>query len=92
MLVVSSDLAVGRERVLVSAIDAENRSLVTDQPIELAFVAPGGSLSQEVPGRFIWAIPDVRGLWVAEVDFDQAGTWTFRMRTGDDRAIEGAPF
>ena len=92
VLVVSSDLAVGRERVLVSAIDAENRSLVTDQPIELAFVAPDGSPSEAVPGRFIWAIPDVRGLWVAEADFDQAGTWTFRMRTGDDRAIEGAPF
>ena len=92
VLVVSSDLAVGRERVLVSAIDAENRSLVTDQPIELAFVAPGGSPSEEVPGRFIWAIPDVRGLWVAEVDFDRPGTWTFRMQTGDDRVIEGAPF
>ena len=92
VLVVSSDLAVGRERVLVSAIDAENRSLVTDQPIELAFVAPDGSPSEEVPGRFIWAIPDVRGLWVAEVDFDRVGTWTFTVRTGDDRLIEGAPF
>lgn len=92
VLVVSSDLAVGRERVLVSAIDAENRSRVTDQPIELAFAAPGGSPSEEVPGRFIWAVPDVRGLWVAEVDFDRAGAWTFRIRTGDDRVIEGAPF
>ena len=92
VLVVSSDLAVGRERVLVSAIDAENRSLVTDQPIGLAFVAPDGSPSEEVPGRFIWAVPDVRGLWVAEVDLDRAGAWTFRIRTGDDRVIEGAPF
>ena len=92
VLVVSSDLAVGKERVLVSAIDGENRSLVTDQPIELAFVGPGGSPSVEAPGRFIWAVPDVRGLWVAQVDFDLAGTWTFRMRTADDRVIEGAPF
>lgn len=92
MLVVSSDLAVGTERVLVSAIDAENRSLVTDQPIELAFAGPGGSPPVEVPGRFIWAVPDVRGLWVAQVDFDLAGTWTFRMRTADDQVIEGAPF
>ena len=43
VLVVSSDLAVGKERVLVSAIDAKNRSLVTDQPVEVAFVAPDGS-------------------------------------------------
>lgn len=92
VLVVSSDLAVGKERVLVSAIDGENRSLVTDQSIELAFVGPGGSPSVEAPGRFIWAVPDVRGLWVAQVDFDLAGTWTFRMRTADDRVIEGAPF
>lgn len=92
VLVVSSDLAVGKERVLVSAIDAENRSLVTDQPVELDFVGPNGSPAGEVPGRFIWAIPDVRGMWVAEVDFDRPGTWTFRIRTGEDRVIEGAPF
>ena len=92
VLVVSSDLAVGKERVLVSAIDGENRSLVTNQPIELAFVGPGGSPPVEAPGRFIWAVPDVRGLWVAQVDFDLAGNWTFRMRTADDRVIEGAPF
>lgn len=92
VLVVSSDLAVGQERVLVSAIDAENRSIVTNQPVDVTFVAPGGSPSQEVPGRFIWAIPDVRGMWVAEVDLDLPGTWTFRIRTRDDRVIEGAPF
>lgn len=92
VLVVSSDLAVGKERVLVSAIDAENRSLVTDQAVDLAFAAPGGAMSEDVPGRFIWAIPDVRGLWVAEFDFDRPGTWTFRIQTGDDRVIEGAPF
>lgn len=92
VLVVSSDLAVGKERVLVSAIDGENRSLVTDHPIELAFAGPDGSPSVEAPGRFIWAVPDVRGLWVAQVDFDLAGNWTFRMRTADDRVIEGAPF
>ena len=92
VLVVSSDLAVGEERVLVSAIDAENRSLVTDQPVGLTFVAPDGSPSREVPGRFIWAVPDVRGLWIAESGFDLPGTWTFRIRTRDDRVIEGAPF
>jgi hypothetical protein len=92
VLVVSSDLAVGEERVLVSAIDAENRSLVTDQPVGLTFVAPDGSPSREVPGRFIWAVPDVRGLWVADFGFDRPGTWNFRIRTRDDRVTEGTPF
>ena len=40
VLVVSTDLAVGRERVLVSALDRDNRSLVTDRPVRLAFFAP----------------------------------------------------
>lgn len=92
VLVVSSDLAVGQERVLVSAIDRDNRSLVTDQPVRLAFFAPDGTVREEVRARFIWAIPDVRGMWVARVTFDTPGTWTPAVRTPDDRLVRGVPF
>ena len=92
VLVVSSDLAVGKERVLVSAIDEENRSLVADQTIGLTFTPPGGEPLDEVPGRFIWAIPEVRGMWVAEVPFHVSGRWSFSVRTEDETVVEGAPF
>ena len=92
VLVVSSDLGVGRERVLVSAIDRDNRSLVIDQPVRLAFFGPDGAARDEVEARFIWAIPEVRGMWVAEVTFDTPGTWTLAVRTPDDRLVRSAPF
>ena len=92
VLVVSSDLAVGNERVLVSAIDEENRSLVTDQAIGLTFTPPAGEALAEVRGRFIWAIPDVRGMWVAEVPFNVSGRWSFSVRTEDETIVEGVPF
>ncbi len=92
VLVVSSDLAVGPQRVLVSAVDGDNRSLVTDRPVSLTFFSPDGAPSQETEARFVWAIPEIRGLWVAKVDFDYPGTWTPAVRTVDDRLVRGAPF
>ena len=92
VLVVSTDLAVGRERVLVSALDRDNRSLVTDRPVRLAFFAPDGAAAEEAPARFVWAVPDVRGMWTAQVVFDTPGVWSVAVRTTDDRLVRGAPF
>lgn len=93
VLVVSSDLAVGRERVLVSAVDRENRPLADDRPLRLAFFAPDGSpREEEAEARFIWAVPGVRGMWAAETVFDAPGAWSFEVRTPGG-AVEGAaPF
>ena len=91
VLVVSTDLAVGRERVLVSALDRDNRSLVTDRPVNLAFFAPDGAAAEEAPARFVWAVPDVRGMWTAQVVFDTPGVWSVAVRTTDDRLVRGAP-
>lgn len=92
VLVVSSDLAVGRERVLVSALDRDNRSLVSDTPVGLVLYAPDGTAREEVETRFIWAIPEVRGLWAANVTFDVPGNWTLAVRGTDGRLVDGAPF
>lgn len=92
VLVVSSDLALGAHRVAVGALDSENRSLVTDVPIDLEFFRPDGTPAGSTPARFIWAIPDVRGLWVADFEFDTPGTWSLGVRTSDDRLIPSAPF
>ena len=92
VLVVSSDLAVGRQRVLVSAIDRENQSLVSDTPVRLVLHAPDGTPREEAETRFIWAIPEVRGLWVADVTFDAPGNWSLAVRGADDRLVDAAPF
>lgn len=93
ILVVSTDLSVGPERVLVSAIDPDsNGSLVTDQPVRLAFFAPDGTAREEVEARFIWAIPEVRGLWAATVTFDVPGRWTPAVRTAGNRLVRGVEF
>ena len=90
VLVVSSDLAVGRERVLVSAVDRENRPLAVDRPLRLAFFAPDGSpREEEAEARFIWAVPGVRGMWAAETVFDAPGAWSFEVRTPGG-AVKGA--
>ena len=92
VLVVSSDLAVGTQRVVVSALGPDNQSLVTDQPVGLAFFAPDGTPREEVPARFVWAIPEIRGMWVTDFLFDTPGRWTPAVRTPDGRLVRGAPF
>ncbi len=92
VLVVSSDLAVGNQRVVVSALGPDNRSLVTDEPVGLTFLSPDGSPQEEVPARFVWAIPEIRGMWVADFRFDSPGRWTPAVRTPDGKLVTGAPF
>lgn len=92
VLVVSSDLAVGRQRVLVSALDRDNQSLVSDTPVGLVLYAPDGTDREEVDTRFVWAVPESRGLWAADVTFDVAGKWIPAVRGADGRLVDGAPF
>lgn len=92
VLVVSSDLSVGTQRVVVSALGSDNESLVTDEPVGVAFFAPDGAPRGEVPARFVWAIPEVRGMWVADFVFDSPGRWTPAVRAADGRLVRGAPF
>ncbi len=92
VLVVSSDLAVGDQRVVVSALGPDNRSLVTDEPVSLTFIPPDETAREEVPARFVWAIPEIRGMWVADFRFDSPGRWTPAVHTPDGRIVKGAPF
>ena len=92
VIVVSSDLAVGSHRVAVGALGANNESLVTDEPVSLEFFRPDGTPAGVTPARFMWAIPDVRGMWVAGFQFDAPGRWTVGVRTSDNRLVPSAPF
>lgn len=92
VLVVSSDLSVGPHRLAVAAFDADNVSLVTDDPVSFEFFRPDGTPAGATSTRFIWAIPDVRGMWVTNFQFDVPGAWTLGVRTSDGRLVPSAPF
>ena len=92
VIVVSSDLSIGQQRVVIGALNPDNESVVTDEQVNFEFFRPDGSTAGATPGSFIWAIPDVRALWVTSFEFDTVGTWTFGVRTSDDRLVAGIPF
>lgn len=93
VLVVSSDLAVGPNRVAVGALNAENESVVhPDLDVGFEFFRPDGTPAGKAEAEFIWAIPDVRGLWVASFDFDVAGAWQVGVRNGDGNLAVSPPF
>ena len=75
--VASSNLAVGTERVLIAVTDDSGRRLPSpDIPVTLNVWLDGREFqTQTVDGIFLWAIPDVSGLYRAQVEFDVSGTW-----------------
>lgn len=79
VIVASSQLVVGENRFLLALLDDRNNILTTpDLKVHMAFYNLDRSRTEavtEADGRFIWAVPDVRGLDVAYVTFDEAGTW-----------------
>ena len=79
--VASSNLAVGTERVLIAITDDEGRRLPSpDIPITMEFWLDGREFQrQTAEGIFMWAIPDVSGLYRATVDLDVAGTWIVQV-------------
>lgn len=78
-ILISSEVAVGRDRFLFSLADPGNRLLASpDLPVHLRFYdlpADADEPAMEADGRFIWAVPDQRGLYEAIVDFPRAGDW-----------------
>lgn len=78
-VIASSQLTVGENRFLMALLDDQNHILSSpDLKVHMAFYYLDRSRTEpvtEADGRFIWAIPDQRGLDVAYVDFDEPGTW-----------------
>ena len=79
-VLVSSETAVGENRLLFNIIDGANRPLsAADVAVDLSFQppqpAPSGCQAQEATGVFIEA-DDGRGLYRAPVTFDCPGDWT----------------
>ncbi|OFW67758.1 MAG: hypothetical protein A2Z12_07465 [Actinobacteria bacterium RBG_16_68_21] len=86
----SSNLAVGTQRLLVAVATPEGSRLAAPTiPVTIA-VWPEGSedLSRGLPGEFIWAIPEVSGLYKVTFQFDQPGLWTVRVTPNGGPALE----
>jgi len=75
--VASSDLAVGRERLLVAVSNPNGSRLARPEiPVTITVWLQGReSQTQTISADFIWAIPDVSGLYKVMADFDVAGVW-----------------
>lgn len=75
--VASSDLAVGRERLLVAVSDPRGTRLPKPEiPVTFTIWRQGQDhMKQVISAEFIWAIPDVSGLYKAWVEFDASGIW-----------------
>lgn len=77
---VSSETVVGVNRVLFGIDDATGTKTIgtPDIKVQVGFESAGPPASTIPPAdaRFLWAIPDQRGLYALEVTFPTAGDWT----------------
>lgn len=91
-LTASSNLAVGRERLLVAISGPDGARLASpDVPVDVTVRPDGSNDALTVPATFMWAIPGHSGLYRAEVDFPSAGTWWVRVTPGTGPALEEFP-
>ncbi len=82
-VIVSSELAQGPMRFLFSLTDPQNQLIAApDVDVALEFydtdTDPDAVVFEE-EARFIWALEGERGLYVADIDFPEAGRWGTRF-------------
>jgi hypothetical protein len=79
----SSEIAKGENRFLFSLTDPAGALLAApDVDVRLEFFddeADAEAVAFESDARFIWAIEGLRGLYVANVEFPEAGRWGTRF-------------
>ena len=88
----NSELVVGPNRFAFALADENNEPIhATDGvSVSLRFFFEDELKSEQEAG-FTWAIPDVTGFFVANVDFDQPGTWKVEatvVRDGSETPVE----
>jgi len=81
--IVSSELGVGPNRVLVSFLDATGTKPAgsPDRKVSVAFKGADGQAIPPQPATFIWAIQSVVGVYVVHATFPTAGAWTAEFTT-----------
>lgn len=85
----STDLALGAERLLLAVATPGGARLGApdlDVAVSLSPVDDPANV-QQVDGAWIWAIPDVSGLYRFAVNFDRPGVWAAELSVGG-RALD----
>jgi hypothetical protein len=97
-VIISSQLAVGDNRVVFSFVDPTSGLPIgsPDVPAAISFIAPGTTqATTPVQAEFVWAIEGSRGEYIAHAAFPVAGQWTavfdVTPKGGQPEAI-GIPF
>ncbi len=76
-VVANADLAVGSQRLLVGLVSSDGNWLpAPDLAVEFDLYAPEAvEPSFTVDGVFLWTVPEVRGLYRADLIFESSGRW-----------------
>jgi len=97
-VIISSQLAVGDNRVVFSFVDPKTQlpNGSPDLAASIAFIAPGTTEpTTAVQGEFVWAIEGSRGEYIAHASFASAGDWkaifVIQPKGGTQQAV-GLPF
>jgi hypothetical protein len=81
----SGSLTCGSNRLLFTFLDSQNQPV--GKPDRTASIAVynlgrnGDTPTESQPGSFVWGIDNVRGFYVANVSFPEAGTWGAQFTT-----------
>ncbi|HLE39133.1 MAG TPA: hypothetical protein VJA44_05720 [Acidimicrobiia bacterium] len=91
--VASSDLAIGRERLLVAVSNPNGTRLSSPEiAVTITVWLEGRDLQRQVlPADFIWAIPDVSGLYKVSPEFDVPGIWVVSVQPDGGTALAEFP-
>jgi hypothetical protein len=81
------------QRILVGLIDPEtNESLaLPDRAVTVEITSPD-QRALIVDARFLWIVPEVRGLYAAAFTFDAPGVWSLRVLPNDLPRTPASPF
>jgi hypothetical protein len=93
--IVSTELGVGPNRILVSVLDPTGTKPAgsPDRKVSVAFRGPGGETIASQPSTFIWAIQSVVGVYVLHATFPTTGAWTADFTTSAPGSSEATiPF
>lgn len=93
-IVANADLAVGSQRLLVGLVGQDASWYASpDLAVYIDLFPPEADQpAVSTLGSFIWTTPEVRGLYRARVEFDQAGIWEVALRGEDGTATNRVPF
>ncbi|MEW5992246.1 MAG: hypothetical protein AB1736_12990 [Chloroflexota bacterium] len=92
-LLINSEITKGPNRFLFSLTDRANQLVAApDVKVHLLFYdvdTADDTVVFEADARFLWAIEDVQGLYVANIEFPDAGRWGTRFEaTFPDGAVK----